>query len=69
MNDKKLKALIKASNQLSNAWLEVYQASSTEMSGDFFEIRTQINNLEERMVHLIANMQQEPQQEAQEDGE
>lgn len=63
MENKKLKALIKASNQLSNAWLEVYQASSSEMSGDFFEIRSQINALEERMVHLIANMQQEQTEE------
>lgn len=59
MENKKLKALIKASNQLSNAWLEVYQASSNEMEGDFFEIRRQLNQLEEKMVHLIANMQQE----------
>lgn len=62
MKSKKLKALIKASNQLSNAWLDVYQVSKSEMTGEFYEIRQELNSLELKMVNLIQEMQEEQEE-------
>lgn len=66
MNNKKLKALIKASDALSRAWLEVYQASNTENDGEFYEIRQELNNLELKMVYMIQDMKENKDQEHEE---
>lgn len=57
--NKKIKALMKASNQMQNAWYEVHMNSEGEHKDTFIKIRREIHELETRMMDLVEQMQEE----------